>query len=107
MNKPDTKTYSNAFKALGDETRLKIVLMLNNQARPVNEIVDFFNLSQPTISRHLAVLKQAGLVKAKRHSQQILYSLNEENISDKVLQFFTHLDCCQSEINDGSKRKKK
>ena len=107
MIKPDTKTYSKAFKALGDETRLKIVLMLNNQPRPVNEIVDFFNLSQPTISRHLAVLKQAGLVKAKRQSQQILYSLNEDNITEHLLQFFTFLDCCRSEINNNSKRKKK
>ncbi len=94
MDKPDAAAYAEMFKALADETRVKIMQMLNTRPRAVNEIVDFFSVSQPTISRHLLVLKQAGLVSSKRRGQQVFYAVNEETLRDKALGFFGGLECC-------------
>lgn len=98
MEKPDAAGYAEIFKALADETRVKIMQMLNTRARAVNEIVDFFSVSQPTISRHLMVLRQAGLVNAKRRGQQVMYSLNEETLRDKTLSFFLGFECCAGNL---------
>ncbi|MBN1317268.1 MAG: winged helix-turn-helix transcriptional regulator, partial [Anaerolineales bacterium] len=49
-------------KALADDTRQKILVMLKDNEMPVSEIVDGFQVSQPTISHHLNVLKQYDLV---------------------------------------------
>ncbi len=94
MDKPDSAQFADIFKALADETRVKIMQMLNTRPRAVNEIVDFFNLAQPTISRHLMVLRQSGLVTAKRRGQQVIYAVNEETLRDKALAFFLGFECC-------------
>jgi ArsR family transcriptional regulator len=104
MQTADTGSYAEAFKALGDETRVKIMLLLNAEARSVSEIVDFFNLSQPTISRHLIMLKQAGLVEAKRKGQQVIYSLNEKGVQENILRFLASLDCCRELVKLGKKK---
>lgn len=104
MQTPDTGSYAEAFKALGDETRVKIMLLLNAEARSVSEIVDFFNLSQPTISRHLIMLKQAGIVDAKRKGQQVIYSLNEKGVQENILRFLASLDCCRELVKLGKKK---
>jgi len=68
-------------KALGDETRQKILdILLNEGEQCVNDLVEVFNVSQPTISHHLNFLKQANLVKRRRAGKQIYYSANQENI---------------------------
>jgi DNA-binding transcriptional ArsR family regulator len=96
MDKPDAAAFAETFKALADETRVKIMQMLNTRPRAVNEIVDFFSLSQPTISRHLMVLRQGGLVTAKRRGQQVIYAINEENLKNKALMFFGGFECCST-----------
>lgn len=65
----------NMFKALSDETRQKILRMIKDQPLSVNEIVEQTGLAQPTISHHLGILKQAGVVVTKRQGKQVLYSL--------------------------------
>lgn len=104
MPSPDTIAYADAFKALGDETRVKIMLLLNTEARSVSEIVDFFNLSQPTISRHLILLKQAGLVAAKRQGQQVIYTIDKDGLQHKVLEFLGSLDCCRDLVKVTKKK---
>lgn len=106
IDKNDTSAYSEIFKALADETRVKIMLMLNTRPRPVSEIVDLFNLAQPTISRHLTLLKQSGLVTSRRKGQQVIYSLNEEALRDKGLGFFESFECCKSGSNSSSSTRK-
>jgi ArsR family transcriptional regulator len=98
MDKPDAAAYAEIFKALADETRVKIMQMLNTRSRAVNEIVDFFSVSQPTISRHLMVLRQAGLVVAKRRGQQVIYAINEETLRDKAILFFAGFECCATTL---------
>lgn len=71
------------YKALGDDTRLKILEMLTGREMCVCEILNRLNMSQPAVSHHLKILKQAGLVKDSREGKWIYYSLNDrvfENI---------------------------
>ncbi|MCK4856701.1 MAG: winged helix-turn-helix transcriptional regulator [candidate division Zixibacteria bacterium] len=104
MQKLEAGRYAEIFKALGDETRVKIMLMLNTRSRSVSEIVDFFNLSQPTISRHLALLKQAGLVAAKREGQQVIYSLDEKQLPESMSSFLASFDCCTELFKTGKNK---
>ena len=71
-----------AFKALADPTRRAILRLLGKRSRSVNEIVEAFALSQPAISRHLAVLRAAGLVSATRDGQSIVYALDTTMMDD-------------------------
>lgn len=70
------KKIADFYKALGDEVRLKILHMLSEQEMCVCEIIDKLDMSQPAVSHHLKVLRQAGLVKDSRDGKWIYYSLN-------------------------------
>lgn len=74
------KDLAQIFKALGDETRLEIILMLTGKELCVCDIMDAFNISQPAISHHLKVLKQAGILVDSREGKWIYYSLNLETV---------------------------
>ncbi|HDS00641.1 MAG TPA: ArsR family transcriptional regulator [candidate division Zixibacteria bacterium] len=76
------------FKALSDPTRLQILKILEAGDRSVTEIVDYFSLSQPTISRHLAALKASGLIKSKKQEQQKIYSLDTEALKSFLREYF-------------------
>jgi DNA-binding transcriptional ArsR family regulator len=65
-----------AFRALSDETRRAILAALKDGAKTSGELADLFHSSWPTISRHLAVLRQARLVTSERRGQAIVYELN-------------------------------
>src|SRR5215207_10195027 len=75
---------SAAFRALADQTRRDILRMLRAGPRTSGEIAAGFASSWPTISRHLAVLRQAGLVRARREGQAIHYELNTSVFQDLV-----------------------
>ena len=79
---------SNAvFRALADETRREILDYLRPGPRTSGEIADQFQSSWPTISRHLAVLRAAGLVSAERKGQAIYYELNTSVFQDLIKHF--------------------
>ena len=84
------------FKALSDTTRQQILELLEERERNVGEIVCNFNLSQPTISRHLSVLKEADLVVDQRQGQNVIYRLNDETLSNAMLEFFARFASCQA-----------
>jgi DNA-binding transcriptional ArsR family regulator len=63
------------FAALAEPNRLRIVELLRSGARPVNDICARLQLNQPQVSKHLRVLKEAGLVDAEPRAQQRLYGL--------------------------------
>jgi DNA-binding transcriptional ArsR family regulator len=65
-----------AFKALADPTRREIVRLLRDGPKSSGEIAEKFPSAWPTISRHLGVLRDAGLILSERHGQAILYELN-------------------------------
>lgn len=64
------------FKALNDPTRREILELLNKGDLTAGEIADKFSMSKPSISHHLDLLRQAGLVASIREGQFIKYSLN-------------------------------
>lgn len=71
------KDFTRFFKAFGDRSRLKILQLLSSKEMTVNEIVRAMELSQPTVSRHLALLREAEIVIDRRQGQQVFYSLNK------------------------------
>ncbi|MFD0710559.1 ArsR/SmtB family transcription factor [Paenibacillus sp. GCM10027626] len=70
------------FKALADPTRLKILSLLRNRDCCVCELVPIFNISQPAISKHVARLKMAELVRETRKGQWVFYSINEKRLEE-------------------------
>ncbi|MCA9884493.1 MAG: winged helix-turn-helix transcriptional regulator [Anaerolineae bacterium] len=66
----------NVFQALADPTRRKILQMLNDGDKSAGEIAAAFNMTAPSISHHLNVLKKAELVTTHRNKQSIIYALN-------------------------------
>ena len=70
------------FKALSDPIRRKILEMLGTRDMSAGDIAKKFDITKPSISRHLSVLKASGLVKDERRGQRIIYSLNSIPIRD-------------------------
>lgn len=80
----DTVKFS---KAIADETRQKIMSLCCCQKLSVTEIVDALDaVAQPTVSHHLKILKDAGLVSTERRGKQIFYTLNQAQLAQA---------CCQ------------
>lgn len=73
-------------KALADETRQKIMSLCCCNFLSVNDIVEQLDVAQPTVSHHLKVLKEAGLVLSERRGKQVLYTLNQKKLAQ---------GCCQ------------
>jgi DNA-binding transcriptional ArsR family regulator len=73
-----------AYKALADPTRRQILKLLREDDLRAGVIAEQFDITWPSISRHLAVLTSAGLVQATRHSQQLVYSLTTSGLVDIV-----------------------
>jgi DNA-binding transcriptional ArsR family regulator len=71
-------TTSDAFNAVAEPRRRDILNYLASTEHPVNEIVVALGLEQPSVSKHLKVLKEVGLVTARRDGKQIFYSTNAE-----------------------------
>lgn len=68
-------------KAIADETRQRIMHLICCNWLSVSEIVDKIGYSQPTISHHLAILRDADLVDIREEGKQTFYSLNQDNIA--------------------------
>ena len=73
-------------KALADETRQKIMALCCCEMVSVNDIVDKLDVAQPTVSHHLKILKNAGLVKSERRGKQVLYTIDQKRMVE---------GCCQ------------
>jgi DNA-binding transcriptional ArsR family regulator len=74
------------FKALNDSTRREILEMLKNGDLTAGDIADRFQISKPSISHHLDLLKQAGLVESTKEGQFIYYSLNT-TVMDEIVKW--------------------
>jgi ArsR family transcriptional regulator len=68
-------------KALADDTRQKIMKLTCCQWLSVNQIVEHTQVSQPTVSHHLAILRDAGLVNIREEGKQTFYQLNQNKIA--------------------------
>jgi DNA-binding transcriptional ArsR family regulator len=73
-------TTSDAFNAVAEPRRREILNYLALQERPVGEIVDSLGMEQPSVSKHLRVLRDVGLVHVRRDGRRMLYQTNAEAI---------------------------
>jgi len=70
------------FKALNDPTRRQILQLLKERDLNAGEIAEHFEISKPSISHHLDLLKQAGLIGSEKKGQFVSYSLNTTILED-------------------------
>lgn len=77
---------NDVFKALNDATRREILELLKEKDLSAGEIADAFNISKPSISHHLDILKRADLITSEKNGQYIFYSINT-TIMEDVLQW--------------------
>jgi DNA-binding transcriptional ArsR family regulator len=98
------KAYSKYFKAFGDPTRLRILFHLASGELMVNQIVKAVGLSQPVVSRHLAILREANAVISRRDGQRIYYRLNKVAVGGCCDGF---CNCLAIQVVPSDKRKKK
>ena len=92
---------SDAFKALADPTRREILRLLRDGPRTSGQIAERFPTAWATISRHLAVLRDANLILSERNGQQIVYELNTTVFDDLVKHL---LDWAKPRAKPGGKR---
>ena len=78
------------FKALNDGTRREILNLLKEKDMTAGEIANAFNLSKPSISHHLEILKNAELVSREKKGQFVVYTINT-TILDDILSFLLNL----------------
>jgi DNA-binding transcriptional ArsR family regulator len=97
-----------AFTALGDPTRRRIVELLAEREYAAGDLVERFSLSQPAVSQHLRVLRDAGLVRVRRDAQRRVYALEPRGLAeiDAWLSHYrrlwsTHLDALERVLNEG------
>ncbi|NIP42848.1 MAG: winged helix-turn-helix transcriptional regulator [candidate division Zixibacteria bacterium] len=100
----EIKIYSKYFKAFSDPTRLKIIRLLAGKEMSVNDIVAAIGLSQPTVSRHLGILRDANVVIDRREGQQVYYRLNRESVQQCCSSF---CDCLEIPVRIEIRKKKK
>lgn len=82
---------SSAFKALNDTTRREILELLRKNDMTAGEIVNNFNISGPSISHHLDLLKRAGLIESVKEGQYVKYSLNT-TVLDDIMKWMIELN---------------
>ena len=73
-------TTSDAFNAVAESRRREILELLATGERSVGELVVRLGLEQPSVSKHLGVLRNVGLVRVRRHGRQMLYQTNPDAI---------------------------
>ena len=73
-------TTSDAFNAVAEPRRREILNFLALQERPVGEIVDLMGMEQPSVSKHLKVLLEVGLVNVRRDGRRMIYRTNADAI---------------------------
>lgn len=85
------------FKVLGDSNRLRIIEFLRDGERCQCEIIPVLDQSQPTVSRHLRLLEEAGLIKSKRNGNRMLYRVVDEavfkmvdSLDDDLMRIMSH-----------------
>src|ERR1044072_2284179 len=73
-------TTSDAFNAIAEPRRRDILVYLASRERPVGDIVESLGLAQPSVSKHLRVLRDVGLVEVRRDGREVFYRTNADGI---------------------------
>lgn len=100
----DVRSVSRLFKALGEETRLRIVALLSHGELCVCHLEEALGLSQPNVSRHLGILRAAGVVTDRRDGNWVYYRLLDQEKPDcdrqlkALVQSFAKRDVIRSDV---------
>lgn len=86
-------------KALGDSNRLQIVQMLSDGEKCGCKLLEKFEITQPTLSHHMKILCDCGLVESRKEGKWSHYSLNCETLQ-AFKQFIDGLSCCKESESD-------
>jgi DNA-binding transcriptional ArsR family regulator len=78
------------FRVLGDQTRLRTLLTLQRGERNVSELCAALRVPQPTVSRHLGILRMAGMVSNRRNGKEIFYSIGNGHGQVRMLKAILH-----------------
>lgn len=79
-------------RALADDTRQQILEMLLEEELCVSDIVAAFDMSQPSISHHLGILRQFNLVTSRKEGKQVFYAANHDNVVECCGRLMTKFD---------------
>jgi len=101
------KEYVSIFKALADETRMKILEMLSCGEMCACDILESFNITQPTLSYHLKALTDCRLINSRKDGSWMRYSINAEKVA-AISQFWSEIttdreNCICKECKDQNK----
>jgi ArsR family transcriptional regulator len=84
------------FRALGDPARQKMLMLLESGGELcVSEIARSFAMTQPSISHHLRILKEAGLVTASKRGKEVYYAIDPDELGRCCGVFFGKFACCR------------
>ena len=86
MNR-EKRNFAKIFDLLGSKVRLRILKIIANEEKSVNLLSKYLRLSQPTISYHLGLLFNSGLVKQSRTAQWVRYKLNKDRLAELMGEF--------------------
>lgn len=98
------------WKALSDDSRRQILLLLKNKDMTPSQIAEHFEFSMPAVSTHLRVLKEADLISEQKHGKNKFYSINQKEALD-LMKFFENmwsykLDSLKEFVENKEKKKK-
>ena len=83
-------------RALADDTRQEILRVLLQGEKCVSDLAESFSMSQPTISHHLNILKNLGLVTSRKDGKHVFYDINRENVTECCGMLLNKF-CCQDD----------
>src|SRR5215471_14242947 len=88
-----------AFQALADPTRREIVMLLAKGERTASEIFARFDIADPTVSRHLKVLRESGLIAYRQQAQSRIYRLEVDALDETRQWMQAQIDACRSRFD--------
>jgi DNA-binding transcriptional ArsR family regulator len=89
-----------AFEAIAEPHRRQILDLLRAGERPAGEVVDALTISQPAVSKHLKLLREAGLVRVRADGQRRLYSVEPHQLAAVEAWIRPHLDFWRGRLDD-------
>jgi len=91
------------FRALGDPTRQKMLALLEQGgATCVADLARHFAMTQPSVSHHLRILRDAGLVTAEKRGKEVYYTINAPELRRCCGAFFANFSCCRGLLKPAS-----
>ncbi len=93
------------FQALSSGVRRRILAYLSHTSMTAGEIAERFDISKPSLSKHLSILENAGLVESEKKGQYVHYSLVKDNFLNTLNNFIFEICPCGKPLKEESKKK--